>query len=1081
MKHTRRVLALALVVLMLLCNGGLAALGEALLKLPAALKSVGEEAFYGDRSIERVVLPDGATTIGARAFASSSLTEIYIPGSMREIADSAFDNHSASLVIKGPAGGIAESFAARHNIPFVATDAPLDILYTQDWITFANATAEMIRDYENHISIDSADETYSSGRLIVKVDGDLPDISAFDPQAIVRDPENHYVIQFNSDIAAAACADYLLNQPNVIYAEADQIVFGDDMSTADYDIQSYSWGVSATKADAYAADLKRRNATQRVVVAVVDTGVDASHPMLKGRLGSGYDFIDGDGNPQDGHGHGTHVSGTIIDCTPSLNVFIMPVRVLGNDGGGTFTTVANGIRYAASSKANVINLSLGGGHSHYIDDAISYALSQGCTVIVAAGNENDNTANHCPAHIQGCITVAAVNSSRERASFSNYGNAVDIAAPGVNIQSAIPGGRYGTKSGTSMATPHVSAAAAMLLCDPAVSSSQVETLLRNAATDLGERGWDPYYGAGFLNLEPFVKSGPEKYTIAYNSNGGTGAPSSQTKLQGVDLTLSSTKPTKVCTVTLNDGNGGTETRQITSTFTGWNTAANGTGTAYASGATYTRDAAATLYAQWRDGTLGTLPSPSRTGYVFEGWYTASSGGSAVSASTKVTNSMTIYAHWRPLSSYTIIYNANGGTGAPGNQTKYEDISLTLSAVKPTRSHTVTLDYGTGQKETRNVGATFDSWNTAANGTGTRYLPGAAYTRNDSLILYAQWTYGTMGALPTPTRDGYRFDGWFTAATGGSAVNANTAVTGNMTIYAHWQLNATFTITYDANGGTGAPGSQTKYEGITLKLSATKPTRAHTVTLDYRTGKKETRTISATFKSWNTKADGKGTSYASGANYTADAAVTLYAQWTYGAVGELPSPTRDGYAFEGWFTAASGGSAVNANTAVSGNMTIYAHWIKEGVSLDGTTLKIFGNGNMDEAMLSEIDFYKDSGVTNVVIGDGITDIGKSAFGVFRTLKTITIPDSVTSIRSNAFFYCTSLTSITIPDSVTSIGGYAFYGCNSLTIYGKESSYAMTYAQSNRIPFVAVGSGQPSTDPDPMQGGSGQPSSDPDPFY
>ena len=131
--------------------------------------------------------------------------------------------------------------------------------------------------------------------------------------------------------------------------------------------------------------------------------------------------------------------------------------------------------------------------------AVAYALQNGCVVVVAAGNDNDYTDSHCPAHITGCITVSAVNRNKQRASFSNYGSAVDIAAPGMDITSAVPGGGTASLNGTSMATPHVSAAAAMLLCDdPSLSYSAVESMLRDAATDLGSSGWDAYFGAGFL-------------------------------------------------------------------------------------------------------------------------------------------------------------------------------------------------------------------------------------------------------------------------------------------------------------------------------------------------------------------------------------------------------------------------------------------------------------------------------------------------------------------------------------------------------------------------------------------------------
>ena len=380
--------------------------------------------------------------------------------------------------------------------------------------------------------------------------------------------------------------------------------------------------------------------------------------------------------------------------------------------------------------------------------------------------------------------------------------------------------------------------------------------------------------------------------------------------------------------------------------------------------------------------------------------------------------------------YTISYDANGGDNAPQTQDKVPGLSVELTTEIPTRNYVITLDHGTGEISTLLVAAPFINWNTSKDGSGTIYAPGANYFTEQSVRLYAQWDGGTLDALSDPTRIGYRFDGWYTSARGGVKVNTNTVTTRNVTLYAHWTEVAAYAVAYDANGGTGAPDSQIKYESFALILSTTKPTKTNVVTLDYGTGETETRNISATFKSWNTGADGKETSYAPGAAYTADEAVTLYAQWNYGKIGTLPTPTRDGYAFDGWYTTAAGNTRVTEATTVKTNRTIYAHWIKSNVTLDGTTLRISGNGSMDD-MLDEIQSYKDSGVTSVVIGEGVTDIGNNAFRQFGNLTSVTIPGSVTAIGEEAFAYCERLTDISIPDSVTSIGSGAFLYCTSLT--------------------------------------------------
>ncbi len=287
---------------------------------------------------------------------------------------------------------------------------------------------------------------------------------------------------------------------------------------------------------------------------------------------------------------------------------------------------------------------------------------------------------------------------------------------------------------------------------------------------------------------------PESYVVSYNLNGGTGSIASQTKTHGTNLTLTTTKPTgKSFTVTYN-ANGGTvsaSNKTVSQTFTNWNTAANGSGTAYNAGTTYSANASVTLYAQYANPSIGSLPTPTRSGYAFDGWYTAANGGTKITDSTKVTANTTVYAHWI-ANTYTVSYNVNGGTGSIASQTKTYDTNLTLTTTKPTgKSFTVTYNAngGTVSTSSKTVSQTFTSWNTAANGSGTAYNAGATYSANASVTLYAQYANPSIGSLPTPTRSGYSFDGWYTAANGGTKITDSTKVTANTTVYAHWTKNA----------------------------------------------------------------------------------------------------------------------------------------------------------------------------------------------------------------------------------------------------------------------------------------------------
>lgn len=277
--------------------------------------------------------------------------------------------------------------------------------------------------------------------------------------------------------------------------------------TPDYDY--LSWGVSATGLDEYAANLLERGKNDEVIVAVVDSGVDTDHPFLKDRLIPGYDFVDNDNDPQDEHGHGTYIAGTIVDSTPGMdNIKIMPVRVLGASGSGSYAGVAEGIRYAADNGANVINLGLGASHSDIIDSAVQYAINRKITIVTSSGNDSDDVANHCPAHIQDCITVAAADQNLSPYIASNYGYAVDIAAPGVDILGLALTGGYATKTGTSPATPFVSAAAALLICDygmDELTPGMVSDLIEIAAEEWSDSNNDAYFGAGFLNMRFFIQ------------------------------------------------------------------------------------------------------------------------------------------------------------------------------------------------------------------------------------------------------------------------------------------------------------------------------------------------------------------------------------------------------------------------------------------------------------------------------------------------------------------------------------------------------------------------------------------------
>ena len=266
-----------------------------------------------------------------------------------------------------------------------------------------------------------------------------------------------------------------------------------------------------------------------IVIAVLDTGVEMSHPDLATGIWTnpgeipgngldddgngfvddvhGWDFADEDNDPSDDYWHGTHVAGIAAARTNNAtgiagmagSATIMPVDVF-RGGIGTYADLIQAIVYAADNGAEVINMSLGAlSYSRGEEAAVDYAWERGVVLVAAAGN-NGNDAWHYPAAHAHVIGVAATDSYDRRASFSSFGPFVAVSAPGVAVISSTLGNRYGLGSGTSMATPHVSGLAALILSrNPTLTNEEVRAIIESTADDLGALGWDPFYGFGRIN------------------------------------------------------------------------------------------------------------------------------------------------------------------------------------------------------------------------------------------------------------------------------------------------------------------------------------------------------------------------------------------------------------------------------------------------------------------------------------------------------------------------------------------------------------------------------------------------------
>jgi len=358
--------------------------------------------------------------------------------------------------------------------------------------------------------------------------------------------------------AADSVLKALSNNPFVEYAEPNFIA--SSTSVPNDPFLPYQWNFGADSGGGINLQQAWTQATGTgVTIAVLDTGVayenysDASGQyfvspdLAQTRFSPGYDFINDDGHANDDQGHGTHVAGTIAQSSNNgigvagvaYNATIMPVKVLGGDGSGSYASIASGIRWAADQGADVINLSLGGSNgSTLLRDALAYAYDRGVTIVAAAGNDGVESVSFPAAYDDYVIAVSATRYDKQLASYSNYGDSIDIAAPGGDVtvdqnndgfgdgilQSTFAGAPsefgYYFYQGTSMAAPHVAGVAGLIVSLGVTDPVDVRQILVSTATDLGTQGVDRFFGYGLLDAAAAVNAATQfnKDPSAQNDN-----------------------------------------------------------------------------------------------------------------------------------------------------------------------------------------------------------------------------------------------------------------------------------------------------------------------------------------------------------------------------------------------------------------------------------------------------------------------------------------------------------------------------------------------------------------------------------
>lgn len=461
------------------------------------------------------------------------------------------------------------------------------------------------------------------------------------------------------DAAAAALAA----EPSVALVEQDQIM---SISTTQ---TGATWGID--RIDQHPLPLDRSytyNATGAGVTAyIIDTGILFSHAEFGGRAVTGVDEVTAGGTAADCNGHGTHVSGTVGGATYGVakSVSLVAVRVLDCGGSGSTSGVIAGVDWVTANHRSpaVANMSLGGGLSSTLDQAVANSIASGVTYAIAAGNGNflgiaQDACNSSPADVPSAITVSATDSTDTKASWANYGTCVDIFAPGVNITSSwyTSATATNTISGTSMATPHVAGAAALYLeANPSATPAQVSTALTGNATSGVVRNGSSgspnlLLYSGFINAAPSTTPPVARFTSSCSGLTCNFDASSSTTLAGATFSWTFGDGSNGTGMTTSHGYAAPGTYSVTLTVTDANGTSSSTQSVTASAPPPAPVASFTYSCSGRTCSFDANATTNATSYSWN--FGDGSSGSGVTTSHT----------FAPNRSYTVTLTATGGGG-----------------------------------------------------------------------------------------------------------------------------------------------------------------------------------------------------------------------------------------------------------------------------------------------------------------------------------------------------------------------------------------------------------------------------------